>query len=238
MFAYIISEEMCDRIRRWRDLKRWERREIGQELRQMGLSYTEIASVIPVSKGTLSGWCRDIRLTEGQRSRLASLRPQTTVGDTLRARNKARTEAIRVAAAAEADALSTDPFWTAGLVAYWSEGSKRCNEVSFSNSDVALVRLFIAWAKQYLDVDESRFSVRLHLHSGQDEAERRAFWSQHLGLAAECILGVYVKPEGTGHRKNELYNGTAFVRVSKSTDLLHRVLGWIDFVATARLALG
>lgn len=72
--------------------------------------------------------------------------------------------------------------------------------------------------------------MSLHLHAGQSEAERKVFWSEATGIPLEQFFKTFVKPEGTGHRKNVLYQGTASVRITRSTDLLHRVLGWIDAV--------
>jgi len=37
-------------------------------LRRKGFSYQEILKIIPVGKGTISRWCRNIPLTEEQRS--------------------------------------------------------------------------------------------------------------------------------------------------------------------------
>lgn len=139
-------------------------------------------------------------------------------------------EAIRLAAVAEAQDLIDDPTWVAGVVAYWSEGHKRDNELGFANSDPELVSLFISWARRYLGLELDRFTIKLHLHSGQEEEERKEFWAKATGLTGEQFRKTYIKPEGTGHRKNILYNGTASIRVTKSTNLFHRVTGWIDAV--------
>ena len=50
----------------WASLSRWERAEVGRDLRRQGLSYGEIMQLIPVPKGTLAGWCRDIELTPAE----------------------------------------------------------------------------------------------------------------------------------------------------------------------------
>ena len=39
------------------------------QLRHQGLSYREIQSQLPVSRGSLSRWLRDIQLTDDQRAR-------------------------------------------------------------------------------------------------------------------------------------------------------------------------
>lgn len=234
MFPTLLSQEILDRIDRWSGLKQWERRELGQELRLMGLSYREIAGVIPVHKGTLSGWCHDLPLTDEQRHRFAH-RPRTAaqhrVGAQRRRDALRRAAALRTRAREEARNLLDDPFWVAGVVAYWSEGAKRHKDVSLSNSDPALVALFIAWAKRYFGIKHNRFTAKLNLHAGQDEAERKQFWSVMTHIPLDRFRKTFIKPEGTGHRKNDLYNGTVMVRVTCSGDLLHTLRGWMDAVA-------
>ncbi len=235
MFPQFFPPNLVIAVQSWTELKRWERRELGQQLRRCGLSYREIARLIPVSKGTLSGWCRDLVLTDTQTTRLRSIRPRQAqrngVGNTLHRRALERGQAIRDQAVEEARELGDDPFWVAGVVAYWSEGSKRQKDVVFANSDPLLVRLFIDWARRYLKLEPDRFTAKLHLHAGQNEEERREFWSAVTCIPTSEFRKTFIKPEGTGHRKNVLYNGTIQVRVTRSTDLLHRVNGWIEAVA-------
>ena len=50
----------------WKSMTRWERAELGRKLRRDGWTYSEIMAVIPVVKGTLAGWCKEIRLTDEQ----------------------------------------------------------------------------------------------------------------------------------------------------------------------------
>jgi transposase len=241
MFLAQPSNELLEQAARWVDLKRWERRELAQELRRLGLSYREIADVIPVSKATLSGWCADIELTAEQAQRLSEKRPALAVRQRLgkERRMQARRERalIRSAAALEAASLLDDAQWTAGTVAYWAEGSKG-KELCFTNSDPDMIRLFMVWVRRYLDVAHSDITIRLHLHTGQDEIERRRFWSRETGIPDHQFRAGFVKPEGTGHRKNHLYAGTAVIRIARSGALLQRVLGWIDALRSTTAPLG
>lgn len=226
-----VPGELRERAARWGDLKRWERKELAQALRSLGLSYREIAALVPVAKGTLSDWCKDLPLTDEQYARLSAKRPAAAVRRALGARRRKealeRHAAVDAAARLEAASLLHDPFWVAGVVAYWSEGAKRSSGLELSNSDPELVRLFIRWLKRYLDVDADRLTVQMHLHSGQDDGERRAYWSRLLSIPETQFQRTFVKKEGTGHRKNLLYNGTVKVRVRRSRTLLYRVMGWI-----------
>jgi hypothetical protein len=55
-----LGSEFRSRIEEWDGLSRWERSELGKDLRRLGLSYGEIMDLIPVKKSTLatrSGRC-------------------------------------------------------------------------------------------------------------------------------------------------------------------------------------
>ncbi len=83
--------------------------------------------LLPVAKGTLAGWCKEIRLTEEQIEAIKARRPPGIRSgipvDTQRKR-RAEIEAIRNRAALEAKEMLHDSFWTAGVVMYWAEGTK------------------------------------------------------------------------------------------------------------------
>ncbi|MEA2009727.1 MAG: hypothetical protein U9N78_03400, partial [Actinomycetota bacterium] len=61
-----VPSDLLDRANEWDELHRWERSELGKTLRRLGLTYGEIRELIPVPKGTLSNWCRGIRLSKEQ----------------------------------------------------------------------------------------------------------------------------------------------------------------------------
>ena len=61
-----VGLELTARIETWDNSSRWERSELGKDLRREGLSYAEIMTLIPVKKSTLATWCREVRLTDEQ----------------------------------------------------------------------------------------------------------------------------------------------------------------------------
>lgn len=226
-----IPPDLLERARRWPDLKRWERREVGVALRSLGLSYREISEIVPVAKGTLSGWCRDVPLDAGTRLRLNE-RTRARTGHHLGAlRNRLKREvqiaAIRGQASTEVPLRARSLLWLAGVMLYWAEGSKG-KAVRVTNSDPRLIALMMRWFRQSLGISNDRFTVRLHLHTGQDEDEARTFWSAVTGVPRAQFGKTFWKAEGSGHRKNVLHRGTAQVVVRRSGDLLHTVLAWID----------
>ncbi len=59
----------------------------------------------------------------------------------------------------------------------------------------------------------------------------RSHWASALGLIDPRFYPTFIKPAGTGHRKNKLKHGVCRVSMTKSTDAFHRTMAWIDAVA-------
>lgn len=215
-------------------MKWWQKKEQIQKLRQEGLSYRELIAQLPfkVAKGTVSRWCREIELTPEQLDRLDGLRREGSYRSGFagakanQRRRAAEIEAIKVKARSEVPELSQKELWVAGLMLYWAEGSKG-TRVEITNSDPSLIRFMMKWLRVFCRVPEEKFRVYLHLHTGQDEEAMKTFWSQVTGIPLVQFRKSYVKKEGTGHRKNILYNGTIKIAVCNK-DLLHRIQGWIE----------
>ncbi len=213
----------------WEDLTRWERAELGRALRRLGWSYGEIIELVPVPKGTLSNWCREIRLSADQAAAIKD-RTGCQVGVPRDTQRKRRTEIerIRREAADEVTALVSDPLWVAGTMLYWGEGSKTSNGLALANSDPRACRLFIHWTRRYHD-PAACFVLKLNLHADNDEPSARRFWATASGLGTDAeFYKTFIKPDGTGHRKNHLAHGVCQVRMRQGTDAFHRTMSWID----------
>ncbi len=139
---------------------------------------------------------------------------------------------IRVAAASAVPALIDDPLWVAGVVAYWGEGAKVKRILSVTNTDPRLLRLFIAWCRAFHDPG-AQFVIALHLHEGNDEAAALHHWRSVLSLPGAAATKTFVKPAGTGHRKNHLLHGVCRVSMRRSTDAWERTMAWIDALPVA-----
>jgi hypothetical protein len=230
-----VGEAFQARIAGWETLSRWERSEMGKELRRLGLSYGEIMDLIPVKKSTLATWCRDVRLTEGQYAAIRNRRTPAPGRDLLGNRYTTQTprkreiELIRAQAKLEAFHLVRDPFWTAGVSLYWGEGSKATRQLALANSDPAALRLFKSWAEHFLQPNHG-WRARLNLHADNDESRARTWWADQLWVPADDFTKSYIKPDGTGHRKNHLPYGVCTLIKRRSTDAYHQTMAWVEFL--------
>ncbi|HZD22120.1 MAG TPA: hypothetical protein VE569_01770 [Acidimicrobiia bacterium] len=96
-----------------------------------------------------------------------------------------------------------------------------------ANADPRALRLFVRWVKTYVD-PAARFSIALHLHEGNDEHSARNFWRHQTGLAQANFHKTFIKPAGTGPRKNNLKHGVCTVKTRRAADAWNVVMEWID----------
>lgn len=115
---------------------------------------------------------------------------------------------------------------------YWAEGNKK-RSVGITNSDSELIRFMMKWFRIVCNVCDSRFKIYLNIHSGQDDYQIKKFWSSVINLPVSQFGKSYIKKEGTGHRKNILYNGTIKIQVCDK-NLLYKILGWIEGIIKNR----
>lgn len=208
--------------------RHWSLKEKAQQLRKQGLSYNEILKCVQVSKSTISLWCRYVPLTRKQRKILQERR-----GDQMKGIHAIQKYFWKKQSDAFEDGLKMadsvrDARFIAGLMLYWAEGCKQ-KKVSIANSDSRIIRFMVAWFKDFFSIEKEQLAVHLHLHSGQDEKKMKEYWSSITGIPSQNFIKSFVKPEGSGYRKNILYNGTVGIRVKckGSTYLLYTILGCI-----------
>jgi hypothetical protein len=225
-----VGTEFQVRIAGWETLSRWERSELGKDLRRLGLSYGEIMDLIPVKKSTLATWCREVKLSEEQVEEMKTRRPPLpgVPRDTQRKRHR-EIEMIQAQAKLEAIHLQDDPFWAMGVALYWAEGCKTNRRLEMAHSEPEALRLFMAWVRWFHD-SAATFAAALNLHFDNDEELAKSFWSTELGIDLDSFTKTFIKPDGTGHRKNHLAHGVCRVSMRRSTNAYLATLAWIDFV--------
>lgn len=60
---------------------------------------------------------------------------------------------------------------------YWAEGSKKRNQLQFSNSDPAMARFFVDFLKKYFGLGGDEIRITCHLYA--DHLARQAEIEQH-----------------------------------------------------------
>jgi hypothetical protein len=94
---------------------------------------------------------------------------------------------------------------------YWCEGSKypSTNRISFTNSDPALVKTFIALLRKGFDIKENKFRVILQVHATQNYEVVLDYWSNLLSIPKDQFYTPTItRPMMRRKRMNYMGTGT------------------------------
>jgi len=205
--------------------------EEARRLRAEGKSVKEIVKILDVSQSSVSIWVRNISLTEQQKAELHSRRGHFGEDN---AGSRANREGGLVSRQTYQQigcdrAKELRPLHMMGCMLYWAEGSKGRNGIYFVNSDPNMMRLFMRFLREELDVQDAEVAIRIHCHTPEVEEIRRieTYWADVLRLPLSNVKKTYVKEAGISTRQNRLENGVCDVRVHR-TDLVQHIFGAIQ----------
>jgi hypothetical protein len=141
------------------------------ELRRQGNTYSEILRVIPVAKSTLSLWFHDVGLAEHQKQRITEKRVegQKRASVARRTQRIRKQEEIWSVAEREIGNISKRDLWLIGIALYWAEGTKEKewrpgSMLAFSNSDPRMIRVFLAWLREFGDISLGQIKFEIYVH--------------------------------------------------------------------------
>ena len=133
-------------------------KEQARAWRSEGRSLNEISRSLQLSKTTVWGWIRAVPLTEEQRAAIKSFGRGRDKALSQKAATDAmskkfallKKEAFERGRARVLERETLPELMVAGCMLYWAEGGKT-GSFSFSNSDPAMIRLFLRFALEYMD---------------------------------------------------------------------------------------
>ena len=171
------------------------------ELRQNGNTYDEILRLVPVSRGTLSAWLREVELSHEIKKQLSRQRR-----DKIRA-IRGRELTVRKASAvvrrgfAERDARrdyawhAKKPLFEIGLGLLLAGGRVGKASASYMTGDEAAMKLMVRWANRFLDLPPGKIGMRLYLPRSADLGTARIAWTKATGLPAAAFKKPAIVPE-------------------------------------------
>lgn len=146
-----------------------ERVEARRLRREDGLTLRSIAARVGVSPSTVLEWTRDIELTQEQQE---AIRSSDAAREARAAGNRAMRSRARQRRLAAQDhgrqlAAQEEPLHVTGCMLYWAEGSKRRNDVEFTNSDPDMMRTFVKFLRRCYGVAQDDLRLTVERPSGQ-----------------------------------------------------------------------
>jgi hypothetical protein len=221
-------------------------REKALTLRLQGHSYNEITAKLGTPKATLSDWFGGLVPSQKAQQRIAKRVREGSLKGLIR-KNKLQTHQAQQNAArtrkiarSQIKKLSPREILLIGAALYWAEGYKRpiikngkertFHTISFSNTDPQMIKGFIAFLKNTLEVPESKIYVSIRIFEHISEKEAFQYWQKITALPIENFRKPYygISKSSLGKRPyNRLPYGTIQVTVG-DTKNFHRIMGWIE----------
>jgi len=199
-----------------------------RQLRIEGKSIKEIAKIVKVSPGSVSRWVKDIILTNAQQQILIAQNPAFSKMS-IESINKSKKyfqersnwyKNLRQSYQNEGrkKAREKRPLHLSGCMLYWAEGNKSQNRMSFSNSDVDMMKLFVDFLRKEMGLtnDKILFSVNVHLTNNLSINDIYDYWLKHLGLENSCLRKATISNipiSSASKKKNKLIYGVGRIQV-------------------------
>ena len=109
--------------------------------------------------------------------------------------------------------------YAAGLMLYLAEGSKNdLYAIALANTDPRIIKFFIAWVEEFLDIPKAKLKFELHLYLTMDIAKEVKFWRDELRIKESQFYKHQVQSlKKTSFIYRESFrHGTCSVRYSNS----------------------
>ncbi len=211
---------------------RFNDRIIARKLRKDGYSFSEIINRIPnLPKGTLSGWLKDIKLSNEQKERLFSKikfgadKGRLKGSFTNHRKRIEITEQIINSAKNEAKKKIEDSFFSNGVMLYWAEGDKTQERVGFTNADPLMIRFMMRWFREICRVPEDKFRVYLSIMVLHDKKGSEEFWSETTKIPLNQFGKTRIKQTSLIGKRNPSYMGTCRIVICDK-NLFRKITGW------------
>lgn len=210
-------------------------------LRLQGKSYGEIMKELHISsKGTLSYWFRNLKLSEKAKKHLKKNR-QLAYKRGLFAFNEKRTktilaenESIFYQSCQEIQNLSHKELLLIGATLYWAEGinrelSRGYRLASFTNSDPTMVRVFMRYVREVLLVSDDKIKPGVIIYPNLNAKRVAQFWADIINIPESTFWVSIAVSKASKMRKpsNYLPHGTVHIRIS-SRQIFHKIQGHIE----------
>ncbi len=209
------------------------------QLRRKAHTYSEIQRIVPVAKSTISLWLREVGLSVPQKQMITQKRIEAQRRGAQAQKEKRMRKQIDLITGAQKEIgmMTNRELWLVGIALYWAEGGKEKENrpgcpTSFSNSDPAMVALFLRWLKECVQIKDEDVHADLYIHESHSDSIEEVLraWGNILSMNRSFFRAVYFKRNKIHtKRKNVgiLYIGLIRVTIRSSSDLNRRITGWI-----------
>jgi hypothetical protein len=210
-----------------------EKKKKVEDLRRLGLSYSEIQKHISISKDTISRWCKNISLSDDQLQKLllrkknGGIKGSLIGAKVLQKRREEQTLSLYTSSRKEIGRLSGRDEFIAGIALYAAEGTKTDRVCEFTNADPEMIRFMVLWLRKFCNIDESKLRGSIWLHDDLDEKQAKKFWEELTGIPQSQFFKTYLVKRKAKIQRKQLHSYGIFSLRYLDSALSRRIIGWI-----------
>ena len=207
----------------------------ARKLRVQGKSIRDIAHSLGVSRASASLWCRDIVLSRIQMDTLqknmldGNYRGRLKGAEVQRQKRLQKLEKYEIEGRKALRSISERDLLMLGLGLHLGEGTKGGDRVGFTNSNPAIIKLFLIWIRKVFTISNERISCRVMINAIHSKRIKNVEkeWSKILQIPlAQFKKPVLIKVKNKKIYENAgTYLGTLSITITKSSELQYRILG-------------
>jgi hypothetical protein len=179
---------------------------------------TAIERQYGIPRSTLSGWFKDIQLSESQRTALMKGKQdgwKKAREKAVLAHNSMKAQRINDAAEEASITLSkleisSEVLDIAFAMLYFGEGAKK-NLTSIGNSNPLVLRFVLAVLYKNYKLTPADIRCDLHLRADQDGESMKRYWSEQLNLPVEQFRYIAYDKRTAGKATYEHYKGVCVI---------------------------
>jgi hypothetical protein len=108
---------------------------------------------------------------------------------------------------------------------YIGEGRKRGHDVSLSNTDPNVIRVFLKFLREICGVNETRLWAWINIFDDQDLAKAQRYWQDAARLPKSQFYKTIIRPHRGGNYSNISTHGTLTVGLT-NRNLREIILRW------------
>lgn len=204
------------------------------------LSYSEIRKRLGVPKSTLCYWLKEFPLSK---ERILELQQQgwkkseakiERFRAAMREKREMKDQSVYLKYIKEFDHLPGTCFLISGLMLYLGEGNKsNYSEINIANTDPKIIKFFIKWLEEFLEIPKDKVRVALHLYENMDIEKEKKFWQDTLELSDSQFYKSSVRKlqKASFSYKGSFRHGTCslyVMGVEKKRELMMAIKAFVD----------
>ncbi len=207
--------------------------ELATYYRERGFSYSEISSLVGVSKSTLSNWFSKKKISQkitkdNQVKANKDNRKRIMLLNKAKAKEMSKNKELLIkSAVVEYTNYKTHPHFVAGLCTYFSNGLYKSNIIHVVHTRMEIHKILIPFFVRYLGVDKSELRFWLALNHKHDLDTCVSKWSRYLGISKSQFYKTQV--DKNVRKKEILHFGVGHL-IIKNTLLKYKLDTWTKLV--------